>query len=246
MSERLRFMTNEQRKALEFFGSAQRSLGSKAEGVMHIPGFLSEGECSEVYMDLTGEQVAWRNARTTFTNKRGAVVTQNFEVFALKLQQGDQTVVDKVPSVRPLADKVERVVCSLAALFPSLTDWQADEAAAQRYDDQKPQGLTWHLDLARHPGIIAIVNVSGRTTLNYRRLHREVAGPPHSLNVHLGDMVLLRASGLLAGPGLLPEHGVSYSSRDRISLTFRDNLRPNDPIVGFEYDNWQAVGKIDN
>ena len=128
---------------------------------------------------------------------------------------------------------MQSLVRSLGVVYPTLLDWEPDEAVAQRYDES--QGLTWHKDLERHPGVIASFSISGTAELH----HRMRDGKGDHISLKPRDLVLVRGMDLhgVWYHDLRPEHDVRNVEGDRISLTFRANTRPDDPIDGFQYNN---------
>jgi hypothetical protein len=228
---------------LEFLGNVERNLGPEGSGVLHIPAGLSELECDHLYDRLVHPAVKWLDSQEVITNERGMEVNQKFSTYALKLQHeaGDA----KAPrrGILALATRVQSFVRSLSAVYPALGVWKIDEAVAQRYDGGDV-GLTWHKDRERHPGVIVTASISGSADL----YHRTKGMSEGIIHLERGDLVVVRATGLHSDyfGDLRPEHAVHNVQGDRISLTFRANSRPDDPIPDFPYNNWEAGTGTDN
>lgn len=168
-----------------------------------------------------------------YFNERKIEVKQRFEVFALKLIEGDLEALSKFPNMMALAEDTEQLARSFEEYYPALGKWTIDEAVWQKnYSGNNV--LSMHRDNYRHPGLIFIYNITGRADLASQYMERQ------ELNtLDPGSLVILRAPGLSKTiDGARPEHAVEYASPGRVSLTFRANTRPKDIIDGFYYDNW--------
>jgi hypothetical protein len=216
----------------------RESMGYEGIGVFHLEDAMSDEFLTEIQGEiLDPELVAWRDGTDEFTNARGVLVQQVFEAYALKLRIGDLTKVQKVPVITSFVTAVELLVRNdLAVDYPSLADWEADEAVLQRYL-QGTGKLTSHKDNARHTGVVIIGVVEGEG-----KLTAESNGKTKELDTKLGSLVVVRASGLLSvEEDLRPEHAVSaVTTSHRTSLTTRSNNRPLEGIPGFTYDNWRS------
>ena len=80
-------------------------------------------------------RVAWRDNHDTYVNQRGLTIVQNHDVYALKLSDGDQTPLERIPVIEGTTRKMQRFVRWLAPDFPSLAAWEADELSLHCYDD---------------------------------------------------------------------------------------------------------------
>jgi hypothetical protein len=111
-----------------------------------------------------------------------------------------------------------------------MVEWEADELSLHRYDDPD-LGLSLHKDNLRFTGVIAILSLEGKADL---------ATDEKVYSAKPGDLLLLRAPGLLNVPGdHRPEHSVvNLRTPTRTSMMLRANKRPNEQIKGFSYDNW--------
>ncbi|HVN26416.1 MAG TPA: hypothetical protein VMT99_02070 [Candidatus Paceibacterota bacterium] len=118
---------------------------------------------------------------------------------------------------------VERVLSSVAGEFPSLAAWTPDDISVQKYGPD--DGITSHRDHARNRLIIAVVTVCGSGTVEVLGDER-IGQPVLSCNLAAGDLMLLRAPGLLGGAGddeSRPFHRVHGASGcgPRIAAGFR-------------------------
>ena len=210
------------------------------------PGFVQLTECippetnEQIATELSPQNVPWVPQYNRYENQRGIEVKQAFDVFAHKYGRGDQAIMERLPAFNSLGSLVtKQIVEPLTEYFQSLKTWELDELSAQRYPHAKGV-LTWHRDLARHPGIIAICNITGEATLSARDTHHQEC----PMFLMPGDVVVLRAPGLfdknLIEGSIRPEHAVTniHGSDDRISITARANSSPDQPIKNFYYHNW--------
>ncbi|HSX45208.1 MAG TPA: alpha-ketoglutarate-dependent dioxygenase AlkB [Candidatus Saccharimonadales bacterium] len=223
----------------QFLDRVRDELEPEGSGVLYIPNAISKDECQELYSRLTNPSVEWLDARQKFVNQRGIEVTQNFSTYALKMSQLTDVDSEAEIGIISLARRAKSLVHSLDGIFPMLANWEVDEAVAQRYD-QGETGLTWHKDNERHQGLIVSASISGQAEIYHRMYETE---EPKKLYVGPGDMIILRG-GFLHGSwyhDLRPEHRVDNVIDDRISLTFRANNRPNEPIPGVSYNNWNVT-----
>lgn len=222
-----------------FTNEIAEDLGPDGPGYFLIETGMPSELLSSLYNEIKDSPLPWHPQYNSFTNARGVVVDQAFEVFAHKLSHGSQEALNQLPAIRALGNfVVSEIVEPLSDSFPSLKDWQIDEVAVQRYRTVEG-GLSWHKDLERHPGLIPIFNLIGKACLNIR------SDGHHMTTVPLipGDVVLLRAPGLIdADKEMRPEHAVSRVKgiHGRVSATFRANNRPDEPIDNFRYHNWPS------
>lgn len=199
-----------------------------------IPG----DHCDHIVKELSEPSTPWYQQYNTFVNQRGVTVSQRFEVYAHKYSHGSQEDIAVRPNLHRLASfVVDNITQPLSKYFPSLQVWEADEVSAQKYLDTEGH-LTWHRDLERHPGVIAICNIVGKAMLGIKHNPKDTS----VASLESGDILLLRAPGLYdSDVELRPEHAVMSvkGPNDRISVTLRDNTRPDDPIPNFRYHNWE-------
>ncbi len=187
--------------------------------------------------------IPWRDNHTTFKNKRDLTVIQKHDVYALKLRDGDQSVVAKSDFMRAIAYVIERFVQGLADEFPVLGEWHADEVSMHRYD-QEDIGLSRHRDNLRFWGLVVVLTLQGSS--DFVVYDGEVE---HTTIVSPGSLALMRATNLVGDPSdiarqtnLCPEHGVvRVRELPRTSLIVRDNLLPQEAIDGFVYANWEPT-----
>jgi len=212
-------------------------------GSYKVSGALTDSDVAYMQEEIFDPlKVAWRDNHDRFTNARGIEVIENHDVFALKLLQGDQRWVQRVPRMRQLANGVQQFVRGLSPHFPSLSTWQADEMSLHRYDDPEV-GLSFHKDNLRFIGMIAVITLEGSGEFQVRADD----GTIHGYQVNEGDLILSRATGLFEprfdADGKLinecPEHAaMDMTSEHRTSFIVRDNSRPYDELHGFAYENW--------
>jgi len=143
--------------------------------------------------------------------------------------------------MRDSAQMIARFVRSLSGVFPSLTDWQADEVSMHRYDEPEI-GLSRHRDNLRFWGLVVVLTLEGSSDFVVYE-----GADEHVFTVGPGDLALMRATNLTGDPNDKiyqaennPEHGVvNVTTLPRTSLIVRDNLRPHSSVSGFIYENWQ-------
>ena len=200
--------------------------------------------------------VQWRDAGDIYLNGRGVRIIQNHDVFALKLSEGDQSYVDRVPHMTQLMRESEQFVRTLGHRYPSLQNWEADEMSYHSYYDAEV-GLSFHRDNLRFNGVIVVIALEGEC--DFQVIDREPLAwvfdeesgrdvvtewtwrSTYTIPTKPGDMVLTRATGLL--PGMTaqdnPEHAVmNVRVLPRKSFMVRANSKPHDQGYGFEYQNW--------
>jgi hypothetical protein len=159
-------------------------------------------------------------------------VVQRFDRYAfLREPEG-------MPFLRQLQLATEELIRSSLEICQSLGSWNAIDIVVQRYGYNGV--LTGHKDLARHPYIIASFTVTG--SCRFEVLETRDGQVIKSMQPKPGDLMLLRAPGLASPPGIddRPFHRVSGAldpDEPRISVTFRDNIAPDQTIYGFTYLN---------
>ena len=213
-------------------------LGPEGRGIGVMWQFMDRDYTDAINQELADPELPWYK-QTGFMNKAGKWIDQNFEVFALKLTRGDQETYAHMQAYHSLAGFVtENVVEPLAEHFPSRETWGADELSSQRYPDKVGE-LSWHFDLERHTGIIAICSVDGQAVLS-----AQTRLGVFNFELHPGDIAVLRApglfdAGLVDGP-FRPRHAVTeiLGDQPRTSITIRDNNLPDTKPDRFEYANW--------
>jgi hypothetical protein len=213
-------------------------LGPEGPGYARIGSMIPAEVYNEVCAELN-DALPWQPQYNRYRNQRGITVEQAFDVFAHKYSRGSQEMLTKLPAFHSLGSLVtSRLVEPLSEYFPSLTAWNVDELSAQRYKAETGI-LTWHRDLARHPGVIAICNITGGAVIGVRHQKEESC-----VVLQPGDVLALRAPGLFDASGLSedirPEHAVlsAGGKQGRISVTARANNNPAQPIRNFSYYNW--------
>lgn len=232
-------------------------LGRGGAGAFHIPEAITP-QAQELLLEEMADPkaVQWWDVHETYTNKRGKVIIQNHDVFALKLSRGDQAPVEAAPRMRQLAQEEEAFIQSLGTIFPSLLGWTADEMSYHDYDDTEI-GLSFHRDNTRFPGVVAVTTVAngsdfcilseteiternpdtGEKEVLERTWHSTLTIP-----VRPRSLVLMRAPGLvseLPGEDLRPEHGVyNVWKGGRTAFMLRANTKPDDTSYEFQYANW--------
>jgi len=229
--------------AIDDIQAVVHDLGPEGVGFSVLEELIPDGIVDQAYTNLD-DSLPWYEQHNSFRNRRGVMVHQNFEVFGHKLSRGSQEMLVHLPFIQALGHVVTtEVVEPLGEHFPSLQSWEADECVAQKYKDQEGY-LTWHKDLERHPGIIVIANILGIGKLSARRHeHSKI----HQTDLYPGDILLLRAPGLYpAKLDVRLEHAVDtvHGPNGRISVTYRANLLPDEPIEDFHYHNWQPVQPV--
>ncbi len=214
-------------------------LGPTGPGFVVCEQFLDTNLTEGIQEELCSSAVTWVTSEDS-TDQTGNPVTQKFDVFSHKLSYGDQDILQDLPTFKSLGSLiVKEVVQPLSATFPFLKSWEPDEITAQRYRSQVGE-LSWHRDLERHPGIIAVSNIYGSAELGVRQ-HMETS----TVTLNEGDVLLLRAPLLFdeqpVGGDVRPQHAVTaiLGSKHRISVTVRANRYPQRRIKNFYYNNWQ-------
>lgn len=222
-------------------------------GSLLVPGVMSD-----VQLELVREEyndpasVAWRDNHVNYMNARDMFVDQRHEVFAVKLRRGDQRVVERAPRLRAVAANVQAAIQQVGTELGflragRLQTWEADEMSLHRYDDPEV-GLSFHKDNARFFGLIAVIATEGEK--DFASIGPD--GVITVLRVQPGDMVLNRSNGLYEpryvqrrGKTVLdsdcPDHGVYNVTPPATSFIVRANSRPDEPIPGFTYDNWDEA-----
>lgn len=143
-----------------------------------------------------------------------------------------------MPYLEQLKVDTESLVRTCAPDCFGLGTWRAVDTVVQKYVET--DYLTAHRDLTRHPYLIASFTLLGSAT--FELLESREGSVYKTLHPKQGDLLLLRAPGL--NPELKtdsrPFHRVTKilaGDSCRISVTFRDNLTPGNPIPGFTYHN---------
>lgn len=190
------------------------------------------------------EAVAWHDTHTEYDNARGKHVVQNHDTYALKIGLGDQDPLLRIPRLLRTGEKIRDLIRNLGAVHPVLGSWELNEISLHRYDDQE-LGLGFHRDNLRYLGVVAVLNIDGVSDLE---VMEEGTGAIHAMRIYPGDLTLTRVSGIYDGGyddegkriNTCPDHAVTrLQTSTRTSLILRHNSRPEEPINGFEFHNWQ-------
>lgn len=223
----------------------EKALGPEGIGTFPIVGALNPEQVQIMQQEIFDPQrVTWHDSHDDYLNERDMRIIQNHNSFALKLLQGDQSMVDNVPAMKALAMNIEEFVRALSAHFPNLASWHVDEMSLHRYDDPKI-GLTYHKDNKRFPGIISVFTLEG--TREFAVLDKD--SNEHVYLVSEGDLMLTRATKLWDEvdangkvKNLCPDHRTgNLHTRFSTSFITRANDKPNEQIEGFTYDNWKPT-----
>lgn len=242
---------------LEDTSRLEHNLSHAGCGAAKISSMLNEDFRSKLLDEIVDEiDTKWIDAGDTYYNNRGVEITQNHDVFALKLSRGDQSQRARLPFMDRLAEATQTLTRSLGELYPALIDWQADEMSYHRYYDAE-EGLTFHRDNLRFIGLIAVVSVMGEC--DFQIVNRDVDETDidpltgkvrvvtwdwhstYTIPTNPGDVVLTRAPGLFVSSQTddRPEHAImNVRVLPRISFMLRANNRPDDTGYGFTYQNW--------
>jgi hypothetical protein len=216
-------------------GTYDELLDPTALGAMRMPDFIDEAILSAASDELADpERVVWQNSHDVYVNQRGLTIIQNHDTYALKLSRGDQSPRERIPTIMDITRAVIGQIAVMSHVIPSLAEWTPDELSIHRYDDPDI-GLSGHKDNLRFTHLIAIVSLENVCDLTIIR-----DGIAHPITAHAGDLMLLRAPGLIdSDVDLRPEHAVvNLRSSTRTSLMLRANNRPDDHIAGFRFANW--------
>lgn len=207
-------------------------LDLERSGVLHVPGFLSPDELTNVHAEA--DTLPWHDNHSSFINARGLTIVQNHDVYALKLSQGDQRPLDSIPRIAAAGQKVTQLISEMSESIPTLKGWAPDEMSMHRYDDAEV-GLSFHRDNRCFIGLIAIVSIDGSCDLAVKRGEAVTLHPAEP-----GDIMLLRAPGLVeTDQEVRPEHAViNLRTPTRTSLMLRANNQPQRRINGFHFQNW--------
>jgi hypothetical protein len=215
-------------------------LGPNGTGITKISGIISEKALQSVQAELGDqEQVKWRDNRGSHVNARGANIVQNYDVFALKLRVGEQSIREKLPVLMGLVGAIENLVANdLAEYFHVLQTWQADEASVHRYDPGRV-GISHHYDQTRFWGVIPMATLDGERELSVIGHHETQT----VIDTTAGDLLLMRAPGLYASPAsvdIRPKHAVDNRHIDdgSTSLLLRADKEFDRQHDGFSYHNW--------
>ena len=155
---------------------------------------------------MTPQRVQWLDAHEVYKNNRGLTIIQNHFTFALKLSEGDQSLLEQLPETVALKERTQRFINDLSTIFPSLANRGADELPFHLYND-KEVGLSRHRDNMRFIGLIAIIALSGECDLVITHKGEDI-----ELSVIPGDLCLLRAPGLIdSAAEVRPEHYDPYA-----------------------------------
>lgn len=234
---------------LELAVGADKMIGlADALGPNGIGSFLLNAVLDEQQLGLVMDEVmepgnvTWRDNHDSFVNMRNMTIIENHMTSALKLHKGDRSYIDRVPHMLALANNIQRLIRAQSTVFPSLTDWTADEMSLHRYDDPEV-GLSFHRDNLRFVGLIAVLAVEGESDF----VVKDEIGNEHTFPTVPGDLVLTRATLLYPAfndknkpINLCPDHAVlNLRTPYRTSFIVRANNRPDEQIPGFSYANWQ-------
>ncbi len=227
----------EEREVIHHPELARHELGPNSNGVLHLPRFVGGVMLRNMQMEAEDPtRVAWHDNHNTYVNKRGLTIVQNHDVYALKLSEGDQEPLRRIPHLVSAAHRVTSFIQRIDA-FPGLETWKPDELSLHRYDDPE-LGLSFHKDNQRFVGVIAILAVEGVCRLLIRKSPED--DEVHEYVIGAGDLVLLRAPELYeTEEDIRPEHSVgSLLTPTRTSMMLRDNNKPRERVAGFRYENW--------
>jgi hypothetical protein len=224
------------------------ALGPRGIGSFMLSGVLSQNQLTTVMNEVMEPgNISWRDNHDSFVNMRNMTVVENHMTSALKLHKGDPSYIERVPHLATLADNIQQLVQSLDDIFPSLTQWTADEMSLHRYDDPEI-GLSFHRDNLRFIGLIAVLAIEGESDF----VIRDEGGDEHVFATFPGDLVLTRATGLYPAfddngkpINLCPDHAVmNLRTPFRTSFIVRANNRPDEQIPGFSYANWKPAPEM--
>jgi hypothetical protein len=193
-------------------------------GASILEGFLAEDFRLALLEELKGH--VYTSAREKLKDVR-----QKFDRFAFKYG-----VPEGMPFLEVLKRGTERMVqASGPRIWTGFKSWTAMDIVVQKYG---PDGfLTAHKDLDRHPLAIVIYTVTG--SCKFDLLDDRDGNVTASFTPRAGDVMLLRANNpTIKGIDVRPFHrvGGSLAHEPRISVTFRDNLKPELEIPGFAYE----------
>jgi hypothetical protein len=215
-----------------------RQLGPLGPGYLALPDAIDEALLDKLQHELGAEDIPWRTQDGDVQTQRGRLVTQSFDYFAHKISAGEQTFLEQSPGFQGLRQLImDTVINPLSIYFPSLTTWQPDEMVAQRYRAETGH-IDWHFDRARYFGLIVIANTLETATVGVAdaRDHYDRAE-----FMREGGILVLRASRLFSSrKKLTTEHAVLQAGDGRTSVTLRANSRPQEPMDGIIYHNWQG------
>lgn len=158
------------------------------------------------------------------------LVRQKFE------RIGYRTIPRSMAALEELEGNIRKYVTSAAVSFPNLADWIPNDIAIQKYDQEGY--ITAHRDLKRHILVIAIANIDGSCRLE--TLTSRKRATVRQFLTEPGDLILMRAPGLTDATEDRPFHRITgnlYQFGHRISVTFRLNNRPYEPVPGHSYEN---------
>ena len=219
---------------------AYRELGANGPGVLPIANFIGGVALEGIQIESDDPaRMPWWNAGSSYYNQRGLLIVQNHDVYALKLDEGDQEPLKRIPHAAMAANSITRFIRGLAPALPRLARWAPDELSLHRYYDQEV-GLSFHRDNKRFDGVIAVLSVEGECEFQVRE--DEFDDAPTSYDMLPGTLALVRASRLFedAQDLLCPDHAVvNLKTPTRKSMQLRDNSRPGELVRGFTFANWQ-------
>jgi hypothetical protein len=218
---------------------ARQELGPDGPGVLPIANFIGGKALEGIQLESDEpERMPWWNAGMSYLNKRGLMIVQNHDVYALKLDLGDQEPLTRIPHAAMAMRSITSFIQGLAPALPRLGLWTPDELSLHRYYDPDV-GLSFHRDNERFDGVIAVLSVEGECEFKVRDDEQDQS--PKTYDMLPGTLSLLRASRLFEElPDLLcPDHAVvNLKTPIRKSMQLRDNRRPGELVPGFTFANW--------
>jgi len=158
------------------------------------------------------------------------LVTQKFE------RIGYRKVPENMAALQQLEEMVKKFVYKASSIYPIVKNWNPNDIAIQKYD--KTGFITGHKDLERHIILVAIVNLLG--SCEFEILTSRQGQASKQFITQPRDLILLRAPHLTASAtDDRPFHRVSgnLTEGSRISVTFRQNCRPDEAVPGHSYQN---------
>lgn len=211
-------------------------LGPNGPGFAHLGPLVDYEYLDAINAELSNPaNVTWRDNRSIKPNKRGVDIHENYDAYSLKLSHGDQEPVNRIPLTMALTRSIENLVrYDLAAHYPALSNWFADEAVMHDYDPDVI-GITPHYDFTRYWGLIMLTTLSGEGTFTVVTKDGE-----QFVRVKAGDVLAMRGPGLYEtaeGEDIRPLHG---ANGERRVLQVRANTQPDKHFKDFIYDNWPA------
>lgn len=207
---------------------------SQGFGALRVYDFVEDDLLHDSQQELFDEsRVPWRDNHTTYDNDAGRRIIQNYDVYSLRLDQGDQSPLEAMPNTVEISKRVETFVKSLGLILPPLVGWEPNEMSLHRYDDYDV-GLSPHHDHTCFTELIAIVSLYGACDIELDEFALKM--------MKEGDLLLLRAPGLIeSDEEVRPMHGVvNLYTQTRVSMSLRVNKDPTKLPKSYTYDNWTA------